>query len=80
MASAALLAAGMAVSMIGGLAQAGSASQAADAQASAYKAQGSAALAQAQNKAAQERDKYRRLAAARRLWIQRRGREQRQPA
>lgn len=66
MASAALLAAGMAVSMIGGLAQAGSASQAADAQASAYKAQGSAALAQAQNKAAQERDKYRRLASQQR--------------
>ena len=52
--------------MIGGLAQAGSASQAADAQASAYKAQGSAALAQAQNKAAQERDKYRRLASQQR--------------
>ena len=66
MASAALMAAGMAVSMIGGLAQAGSASQTADAQASAYKAQGSAALAQAQNKAAQERDKYRRLASQQR--------------
>jgi len=61
-----LLGIGAGAQVLGGVLGAGQAEAAGRAQADAYNQQADAALAQAKNRAAQERDKYNRLAASQR--------------